>query len=279
VNNDSDLKEAFRIGENKHELNLYITKTGDDQYIKKFSNTISELSSFISELERLRQHCSETLNENLKEVENTRNTYDNIIESTRAKNAILEMELQKLRENLNVTSSECMTLKESAKKLGVQLQDKIQEIGNLKRGQDAKSLLETKVQQLEKELASKAEESLQMSMNIQKMETERNHFSKKVSELETHQQNFEKDLLSRSIQLSTAFPDPTTSFPDTANALETPRVNSAPFSLPEGISDVDIQILLSMGFLENQKEREKIFELLKKMDVSAVIEHLVGGKK
>jgi len=94
-----------------------------------------------------------------------------------------------------------------------------------------------------------------------KIENERVQFSKKASELETRQQNFEKDLLSRSIQMTT---DPTSSFPESGNTYESTRVNSAPFSLPEGISDVDIQILLSMGFnLDNQKEREKIFELLK----------------
>jgi len=246
---------------------------------KKFSNTVLEISSFISELERLKQHCSDTLIENVKEVENTRNTYDQVIENTRSKNAALELELQKLKEALNLTSSECMTLKESAKKLGVQLQAKIQDIGDLKRGQDAKSMLEVKVQQLEKELVSRAEESLKMSVNMQKIETERDQFSKKAADLETRQQNFEKDLLSRSIQMTTSFPDPTSSFSDN-QIPDTPRVNSAPFSLPEGISDVDIQILLSMGIkLDNQKEREKIFELIKKMEISAVIEHLLGGKK
>jgi replicative DNA helicase len=276
-----------------------------DEAIKFFDKSMEHLTTLISEASTVKQNfllASEAQRLKQREMEQQ---FEQLIETERAKASSLEEQLMQTKDSLAFYNAENSTCKESLNKMAAQFQLKIKEISELRKDREQKIILETKLVKLEKDLNTKIEENLSMSRTIHSVTIERDHFSKKAAELESRQQTFESDLI-RSFQMpltngntgnniihntSTPVSSPNTTvvvpLPVPLVAENNPFVPSLPnpstsnsssigISLPDDIDEVDIQILLSMGF-SLEEDPQRIFDLIRqKRDVSQVIEELLS---
>jgi len=108
------------------------------------------------------------------------------------------------------------------------------------------------------------------------MTVQRDISNKKAEELESRQNNMETDYLNQSIKFSNSI---NTGSPSPANNTNIHlNAGSLPFAVPQDISAVDIQILLSLGIkLDTQSEQQKVFDIIRqKKDITKVMEILLA---
>jgi len=151
----------------------------------------------------------------------------------------------------------------------------MQEAAELKKDRDEKVMFEAKLKQIQKDLNEKINENLNMTQSIRDMTAQRDISNKKAEELESRQNNLETDYLNESIKFTNSINTSSFSANNTNVHLNS---GSLPFTVPQDISAVDIQILLSLGIkLDTQSEQQKVFNIIRqKKDISKVMEALLA---
>jgi len=190
-----------------------------------------------------------------------------------------------LKEDLLTKTKQTATYRETAAKMGIQLQNKVKEVQELKKENDNKMILESKLELLQKEIDQKNGENLQMSKIINDVLAQKEGLQRKAVNLE-HQlesEHQEKENLQHSIiQLQQSkrldfFPDIKNgyaTFDPVISDVKSISINPADLPLEGRPYQVELEELESMGY----KDRAKNIELLNQyQDVSKVVNHYQKG--
>jgi len=268
-----------------------LTQTRQEQIKKmvqasEYQKQISELENQQNGLEQLSKRLESEKTEALRHNEQLRGALQEKEEQLRKRIA----EYEALKEELLNKNKEIYTLSETATRMGIQLQNKVKEVLELKKEKESKMVLEAKLGLLQKELDQKNNENLQMSRTINNVLAEKEVLLMKTTNLEQQLENehLEKENLQNSIvhlQQSKHFDFSSPS--DIKNGhfgssdpmiIPISSVSINPEDLPpEGRAFfVELEVLESMG----HRDRAKNIELLNQyQDVVKVINHYKVDQK
>lgn len=164
-------------------------------------DSLTQISNLILSLTKSKEHYVQFMvNDRFKRQQN-----EKIIAGEQEKIRSLEAELKLAQESHSSSLLEYNNIKDGLFRIGSQLQVKIKEVTDLKKDREEKLQLKVQVEELERLLHTKVEESLSMSKRFHTVSIERDHFLNKTKVLETRQQTLEQDLM-RSLSITNSKP-------------------------------------------------------------------------
>jgi len=289
LQSNEDLDILAQIQRKLNEMTTVVgglTQTRKDQIEKmvqasEYQRQISELENKCNNLDQLKKMLDREIAESLKHNERIKSTLQEKEEQLKKRLAEIEI----LKEDLLTKTKQTATYRETAAKMGIQLQNKVKEVQELKKENDNKMILESKLELLQKEIDQKNGENLQMSKIINDVLAQKEGLQRKAVNLE-HQlesEHQEKENLQHSIiQLQQSkrldfFPDIKNgyaTFDPVISDVKSISINPADLPLEGRPYQVELEELESMGY----KDRAKNIELLNQyQDVSKVVNHYQKG--